>query len=262
MAFGQPVGSLSENLIQEMRSLAYIDGYQILFSYWTECFCYVLTAASTSNQQHYLKPSCNSDNMLVECKRLPINAIACSDLVIGKLSNKATLAKEEGDRRKAESPRPIYTSGPRNPYLVHRDALFDTRRLPIMLFAAIVLLFGVTLAQRPPNATICDYYAMNLYGVNTSLSQFQLMQGIVALAFSGGANLPNVSSNITGILNPGTFQGNYVDLQPYFNGSIDSTNLNNQPVGIDWLDGGGVQPLHDFLSGVTPNVTINNSTNE
>ena len=88
------------------------------------------------------------------------------------------------------------------------------------------------------------------------------MQGIVALAFAGGANLPNVSSNLTGILNPGTFQGNHVDLQPWFNGSIDSTNLNNQPVGIDWLDGGGVQPLHDFLSGVTPNVTIGNSTNE
>jgi hypothetical protein len=55
MAFGQPVGSLSENLIQEMRSLADIDGYQILFSYWTECFCHVPTAVSTSNQQHYLK---------------------------------------------------------------------------------------------------------------------------------------------------------------------------------------------------------------
>ncbi|MCJ1437037.1 hypothetical protein MMC27_006422 [Xylographa pallens] len=120
-----------------------------------------------------------------------------------------------------------------------------------MLFV-FAILFGVSLAQRPSNASICDYYAESLYGTNSSATQFQLIQSIVALAFSGGSNLTNVSSDITGILNPGTFQGLGVDLQPWFNGAIDSTNLNNQPVGIDWLDDGGLNPLrlfnHFFLS--------------
>jgi hypothetical protein len=97
------------------------------------------------------------------------------------------------------------------------------------MLVVLAILFGVSLAQRPTNASTCDYYAQSLYGANTTATQFQLVQGIVALAFGGGFNLSNVSSDITGILNPGTFQNLTVDLRPWFNGSIDSTNLNNQP---------------------------------
>ncbi|MCJ1283728.1 hypothetical protein MMC26_003059 [Xylographa opegraphella] len=129
-----------------------------------------------------------------------------------------------------------------------------------MIFV-LALLFGVSLAQRPSNASICDYYAESLYGMNSSATQFQLIQSIVALAFSGGSNLTNVSSDITGILNPGTFQGLDVDLQPWFNGVIDSTNLNNQPVGIDWLDDGGLDPLYGYLNGLTSSVVLTNTSN-
>ncbi|MCJ1305350.1 hypothetical protein MMC08_008164, partial [Hypocenomyce scalaris] len=125
---------------------------------------------------------------------------------------------------------------------------------------AIITLFGTSLAQRPSNASTCDYYAETLYGANNSNTQFQLVQHIIALAFGGAFNLSNVSSNITGILNPGSFNGLNVDLQPWFNGSIDSTNLNNQPVGINWLDDGGLDPLYDYLSGKTPNVTFSSDT--
>lgn len=131
-----------------------------------------------------------------------------------------------------------------------------------MLVIFFTLLFGVSLAQRPTNASTCDYYAEGLYGANNRDTQFQLVQGIVTLAFGGGFNLSNVSREITGILNPGTFQNVTVDLRPWFNGSIDSTNLNNQAVGINWLDDGGTDPLYNFLSGQTPNVTLHNSTNE
>ena len=137
----------------------------------------------------------------------------------------------------------------------------ESFRDPKMLLILTVL-FGVTLAQRPSNASICDYYAETLYGTNSSATQFQLIQSIVALAFSGGSNLTNVSSDITGILNPGTFQGLGVDLQPWFNGAIDSTNLNNQPVGIDWLDDGGLNPLYDYLNGSTSNVVLTNTSNQ
>jgi hypothetical protein len=134
--------------------------------------------------------------------------------------------------------------------------------LPSTMFVILAVLFRVALAQRPSNASICDYYAISLYGENTTDSQTNLMQHVVSLAFGGGANLPNVSTDLTGILNPGTFNGLNVDLQPWFNGSIDSTNLNNQAVGIDWLDGGGVRPLYDYLSGATPTVVLANTTNE
>jgi hypothetical protein len=131
-----------------------------------------------------------------------------------------------------------------------------------MMLVVLAILFGVSFAQRPTNASTCDYYAESLYGVNSSTTQFQLIQSIVALAFGGGFNLSNVSSDITGILNPGTFQNLTVDLRPWFNGSIDSSNLNDQPVGINWLDDGGTDPLYSFLSGQTPNVVLTNGTNE
>jgi hypothetical protein len=130
-----------------------------------------------------------------------------------------------------------------------------------MLFA-VALLFGVSLAQRPSNFTICDYYAESLYGANTNETQLKLMQSIVSLAYAGGASLPNVSADITGIFNPGTFNNTPVDLQSWFNGSKATTNLNGAPEATDWLDGGGLAPLDAFLSGQTSTVIINNSTNQ
>lgn len=130
------------------------------------------------------------------------------------------------------------------------------------MLVVFAVLFGVGLAQRPTNASTCDYYAETFYGANTGTTQFQLIQGIIALAFGGGFNLTNVSSDITGILNPGTFQNYTVDLRPWFNGSIDSTNLNDQAVAINWLDSGGTDPLYSYLSGQTANVVLTNGTNE
>jgi len=127
------------------------------------------------------------------------------------------------------------------------------------------LLCGVALAQRPGNATICDYYAIQRYGANSSTTQSQLIQNVVALAFGGGMNFSEYSG-VSGILNAGTY--NYygqiipVDLRPWFNGSIDSSNLNGNPTGIDWLDGGGLDPLYDYLSNKTTTVVIANTTNQ
>jgi len=131
-----------------------------------------------------------------------------------------------------------------------------------MLFAVVLLLLGVSSAQRPSNATICDYYAIENYGANTTATQYRLMQSILALAFGGAGPLPNVASTITGIFNPGSFDGTPVDLQPWFNGSKESTNLNDQAVGINWLDGGGTAPLFSFLKGETQNLTFPNGTKE
>ena len=124
----------------------------------------------------------------------------------------------------------------------------------------LALFFGVSLAQRPSNASICDYYAQQYFGTNNSNTQLQLVQGIVSLAFGGAFNLSNISSNVIGILNPSAFDGTPVDLRPWFNGSIESTNLNNQPVGIDWLDDGGTDPLYTFLSGATTTVVFSSNT--
>lgn len=131
----------------------------------------------------------------------------------------------------------------------------------MLLFVA--LLFGASLAERPSNASTCDYHAQSLYGANNSQTQYQLVQRIVALAFCGApSGNTNTSIDITGILNPGTFQDLSVDLAPWFSGAIDSTNLNDQAVGINWLDDGGLDPLHSYLNGSTSNVMLTNTTNQ
>ncbi|KAI1109762.1 hypothetical protein F5Y14DRAFT_392145 [Nemania sp. NC0429] len=130
----------------------------------------------------------------------------------------------------------------------------------LVLVAAVVRLGWAQ--QRPSTASICDYYAMQRFGANSSETQFMLMEHIVALAFGGGANLPNASDESTGILNPGSFNGVAVNLRPWFDGSKATTNLNNQAVGINWLDDGAQAPLVSFLSGSTSNVMLDISSNE
>ncbi|KAL2048776.1 hypothetical protein ABVK25_010958 [Lepraria finkii] len=156
---------------------------------------------------------------------------------------------------------------PRSQYLGRILLLLLSTKFNMLILCVVLYLGTTVLAKRPQNASICDYYAQSLYGTNTSQTQYQLTQHIVTLAFAGAPpGSSNISSSITGIFNPGTFsyQGTTlgVDLLPWFNGSIDSTNLNNQAVGIDWLDGGGLDPLYAFLNGSTDTVMLTNTTNQ
>jgi len=68
--------------------------------------------------------------------------------------------------------------------------------------------------------------------------------------------------DLSRILNSGVYEGQSVNLKPWFDGSLQSTNLNNQPVRLNWLDDGGLDPLYDYLSGSTANVNLRNETNE
>lgn len=130
-----------------------------------------------------------------------------------------------------------------------------------------VVLFGVAMAQRPSSSSICDYYTQIKYGSASEANQLKMMQGIVSLAFGGPAavslkSTDSIPDGLTGILNPGVHDGVPVNLLSFFNGSTASTNLNNQAVGINWLDDGGTQPLVNFMSGKTDTVVLSNTTNE
>lgn len=78
---------------------------------------------------------------------------------------------------------------------------------------------GVVEAQRPSSLSICDYYAGSRYGTSNATTQFRLMQSIVALAFGGGRGVVGTDPNSTGILNPGNFEGQDVNLRSWFDGT-------------------------------------------
>lgn len=104
---------------------------------------------------------------------------------------------------------------------------------------------GATLAQRPPNESICDYYTTALLKQNTAKNQHTLLTLLVNTAVIGNYTQPNVGVAVPGILNPnGMFNGIKVNLVPYFNGGLASTNDGGKKgVAKNFLDGGGAAPL-------------------
>lgn len=140
--------------------------------------------------------------------------------------------------------------------------VFPTGCRVAIFFICLSTLFGFGASQRPTNASVCDYYAQTKYGGNSSDTQLKWIQSVVSLAFEGGSTLNNVSSDLTGILRPGKFNGIDIDLMQYFNGSTKSTNVNNAPIGVNWLDDGGTAPLAAFLSGESQALTLDADKNQ
>ena len=139
--------------------------------------------------------------------------------------------------------------------------MFSTSQHSTVLVIA-GLFAGACYGQRPSTVPICDYYAEQLYGSNSSANQARMMKRIVSLSYIGNDNLTNPAIVITGNLNPGTFAGQTVDLNSFWNGTIASTNNNGEAAAVDWLDGGGSAPLIDFLNSTTANPIIPTSSNQ
>jgi len=58
---------------------------------------------------------------------------------------------------------------------------------------------------------------------------------------------PNTGVKVAGILAPGVFMGTQVNMLPFFNGQLESTNRNGKAVSLNFLDGGGAAPLQQNL---------------
>ncbi|TVY42652.1 hypothetical protein LSUB1_G003794 [Lachnellula subtilissima] len=110
--------------------------------------------------------------------------------------------------------------------------------------AAAVLAVGVAADGRPSNTSICDYYTTALLMNNTAANQMTLLTLVVNTAVIGNYTKPNVGISVPGILAKGTYNGTAVNLAPYFNGGLASTNTGGS-VGrsVNFLDGGGAAPL-------------------
>ncbi|MCJ1353090.1 MAG: hypothetical protein MMC33_003075 [Icmadophila ericetorum] len=115
-----------------------------------------------------------------------------------------------------------------------------------MLYTTLALLAaaGSALAQRPSNVSICDYYTTALLKNNTAKNQYTLLTLVVNTAVIGNYTTPNVGIAVNGILNPGMYNGTQVNLLPYFDGGLASTNSGGSAgVAQNFLDDGGAAPL-------------------
>jgi hypothetical protein len=99
-------------------------------------------------------------------------------------------------------------------------------------------------AQRPNGTSICDYYTTALLKENNATNQNTLLTLVVNTAVIGNYTQPNVGIAVPGILNPnGTYMGTPVNLVPYFDGSLVSTNAGGSAKSVNFLDDGGAAPL-------------------
>lgn len=115
-----------------------------------------------------------------------------------------------------------------------------------MQYKALTLLaaIGLAVAQRPADTPICDYYTTALLKQNNATNQMTLVTLLVNTAVIGNYTMPNVGVKVPGILAPGTYNGTAVNLLPYFNGGLNSSNRGgDKGVAINFLDDGGAAPL-------------------
>jgi hypothetical protein len=112
----------------------------------------------------------------------------------------------------------------------------NLKKLAVKMFSKTLVLLaavsGALASGRPANWSLCDYYAMKYWNAteNLAINQYNLLNVLVN-RFAFGRVLTQDGDQITGFLNPGQFRGNYVNLLPYFNGGLASTNQNG-PSGV------------------------------
>lgn len=113
-----------------------------------------------------------------------------------------------------------------------------------MKVQTLALSLGLALAQgSSAQQSICDKYTTALLKDNTPANQYTLLTLLVNTVVIGNYTKPNVGIAVPGILAPGMYNGEEVNLLPYFNGCLESTNVNGKPASVNFLDGGGAAPL-------------------
>lgn len=145
--------------------------------------------------------------------------------------------------------------------------------------AAVAMAVVEVAARRPANTSVCDYYTTALLGNNSAANQATVLTLLVNTAVVGNYTKPSIpgvewpdgkfcSSSpcfpilplpphhpvieptdtttvpVPGILAPGTVNGTAVNLLPYFNGGLASSNRGGSSgVAVNFLDDGGALPL-------------------
>jgi hypothetical protein len=105
-------------------------------------------------------------------------------------------------------------------------------------------LAGIAIAQNSTSISPCDKYTTALLKVNNATNQYTLLTLVVNTALIGNYTQPNVGIAVNGILKPGTYNGTAINLVPYFDGSLNSTNRGGAGgVSLNFLDDGGAAPL-------------------
>ena len=101
------------------------------------------------------------------------------------------------------------------------------------------LILLATLLRNGPQTDI----AQALLGSATGANEYAVLTILVNTAVIGNYSACAAGPGLPGILAPAEYGGESVNLLPYFNGCLKSTNVNDVPSVVNFLDGGGAAPL-------------------
>ncbi|PVH71580.1 hypothetical protein DL98DRAFT_395447, partial [Cadophora sp. DSE1049] len=106
---------------------------------------------------------------------------------------------------------------------------------------ALVAAASTVAAQTP---SFCDKYTIALFKDNTAVNQYKLLTAVVNTAVIGNYSETANGAVVPGILAPAQVGGVAVDLLPYFNGVLASTNQGGSSgVAVNFFDDGGASAL-------------------
>ncbi|PBP21136.1 hypothetical protein BUE80_DR008039 [Diplocarpon rosae] len=104
---------------------------------------------------------------------------------------------------------------------------------------AVAAAAGTVAAQN--SSSFCDKYTTALFKDNTAANQLKLLTAVVNTAVVDTES--KTGTAVPGILAPAVVDGKAVNLLPYFNGCLASTNAGGTPKAVNFLDDGGAAPL-------------------
>jgi hypothetical protein len=100
--------------------------------------------------------------------------------------------------------------------------------------------------------SICNKYTPQIFGSNAPTNQRLLMALFVNTALVGNYTTPNTGIAVNGIMWHGQWNGSPINLMPWFNGDLASSNPCGDDCGhgvsVNWLDGGGPDALRQNLT--------------
>ncbi|KAF2798870.1 hypothetical protein K505DRAFT_333101 [Melanomma pulvis-pyrius CBS 109.77] len=109
-----------------------------------------------------------------------------------------------------------------------------------MRYFTSLALVGAAVAQ---NVSVCDKYTTALLKENNATNQYTLLTLLVNTVVIGNYTQPNMNA-VPGILAKGKYMDKEVNLLPYFDGTLLSSNRGGESgVSINFLDDGGAVPL-------------------
>ncbi|KAJ3037418.1 hypothetical protein HDV00_001725 [Rhizophlyctis rosea] len=122
------------------------------------------------------------------------------------------------------------------------------------------LCLAVLVATASAADSFCDKYTTALFTNNTGENQLKLMTVVVNTVVIGNWSATPTDKNVPGILADFTANGKTYNLLKYFSGAGLTTNQGGNPAMVNFLDGGGADPLK-IPQAANSNATSSNQFN-